>query len=69
MIKILIVYAIYAVVICVVLGLLGITYAAVGCVLLALLPIIKFLFSKNGLVANTMETPYSEIGNITQSKD
>ena len=47
-----IVYAIFAVVSCVVLWLLGITYAAVGCGLVALLPIMKFLCSKNGLVKN-----------------
>lgn len=47
-----VVYAIFAVVVCTVLGILGMTYAAVGCGLVAVLPITKFLFSKKGLVEN-----------------
>lgn len=47
-----VVYVIFAIVICTVLGILGMTYAAVGCGLLALLPIVKFLCSKKGLVKN-----------------
>lgn len=51
-IRSIIVYVVFAVVICTVLGMLGNIYAAVGCGLLALLPIVKFLCSKNGLVKN-----------------
>lgn len=61
-----IVYAVFAVITCSVLGMLKMTYAAVGCGLLAALPIVKFLFSKNGLVKNdygsagiTDEEPYN----------
>ncbi len=51
-IRSIIVYVVFAVVICTVLGMSGNIYAAVGCGLLALLPIVKFLCSKNGLVKN-----------------
>ena len=47
-----VVYAIFAVITCAVLVILGMTFVAVGCGLLALLPIIKFLCTKNGLVKN-----------------
>ena len=47
-----VVYAIFAAVTCTTLAIFGITYAAVGCGLVALLPIVKFLCSKNGLVKN-----------------
>lgn len=47
-----VVYTIFAVVVCPVLGILGMTYATVGCGLVAVLPIAKFLFSKKGLVKN-----------------
>lgn len=51
-IRSIIVYVVFAVVICTGLGMSGNIYAAVGCGLLALLPIVKFLCSKNGLVKN-----------------
>ena len=47
-----VVYAIFAVIVCTALILTGKIYAAVGCGLMALLPIVKFLCSKNGLVKN-----------------
>lgn len=47
-----VVYANFAIIICTILGLLEMTYVAIGCGMIALLPIIKFLCSKNGLVGN-----------------
>lgn len=47
-----IVYAIFTVTVCTVSGALGMTSAAVGCGVVALLPIVKFLCTKNGLVKN-----------------
>lgn len=47
-----VVYALFMIITCSVLGILGLTYAAVGCGFLAALPIIKFVFSKNGMVEN-----------------
>ncbi len=47
-----VVYALFLLVSCTVLGVLGKAYVACGCGLIAVLPIVKFLFSKNGLVDN-----------------
>lgn len=48
-----VVYALFAVITCTALCVLAKPYVAAGCVLLALLPIVKFLFSKKGLVENS----------------
>lgn len=47
-----VVYALFLLVSCTVLGVLGAIFVAVGCGLVAVLPIVKFLFSKKGLVDN-----------------
>lgn len=54
----LLVYALFAAIVCPVLGVSGLFYVMVGCGMVALLPIIKFIFSKNGLVENN----YFDIG-------
>ncbi len=47
-----VVYALFIAVICTVLGIFRLPYAAIGCGFISLLPIVKFLCSKNGLVKN-----------------
>ncbi len=47
-----VVYGVFAVVICTILVILKMVYVSIGCSMVALLPIIKFLCSKNGLVKN-----------------
>lgn len=47
-----IVYILFATIACPVLGVLRLFYAMTGCGIVALIPIIKFLFSKNGMVEN-----------------
>ena len=48
----LVVYALFTVIVCPVLGVLKLFFAMLGCGVVALLPIFKFIFSKNGLVEN-----------------
>lgn len=45
-------YALFMLIACTVLGHVNLPFVAIGCGLVALLPIVKFLFSKNGLVDN-----------------
>lgn len=47
-----VVYGLFMILTCIVLAVMGLTYAAIGCGLLAILPITKFVFSKNGLIEN-----------------
>lgn len=47
-----VVYALFLAIACTALGVLGQTFVAVGCGMVAALPIVKFLFSKNGLAEN-----------------
>lgn len=49
------VYVLFALIVCPLLAVTGMAYAATGCGLLASLPVIKFLFSKNGMVENTIK--------------
>ena len=48
-----VVYAIFAILTCTVLGILGMIFVAIGCMFVAILPIVKFLFSKKGLIENS----------------
>lgn len=48
------VYALFAVISCTVLCITGLIYIAIGCAMTAALPIIKFLFSENGLADNRL---------------
>lgn len=54
------VYALFALIVCTALGIMKLPYAAAGCGLVALLPIIKFIFSKNGLVNNEYKVSDAE---------
>lgn len=47
-----VVYALFAAVMCTVLGILRMPSCSIGCGFISLFPIVKFLFSKNGLVKN-----------------
>lgn len=47
-----VVYALFAAVMCTVLGILRMPSCSIGCGFISLLPIVKFLCSKNGLVKN-----------------
>ncbi|MDE7181807.1 MAG: glycerol-3-phosphate acyltransferase [Clostridia bacterium] len=47
-----VVYGLFMLITCTVLGVIGLTYAAIGCGLVAIMPIVRFLFTKNGLVDN-----------------
>lgn len=54
----LVVYALFEIIVCPVLGVLRLFYVMIGCGAVSLLPIIKFVFSKNGMVENN----YYDIG-------
>lgn len=47
-----VVYALFATIVCITLGVLDLIYAAIGCALLAIIPIVKFVFTKKGMVDN-----------------
>lgn len=49
-----VVYALFAVISCTVFGVMKLTFAAIGCGLVAALPIVKFLCAKNGMVENRL---------------
>lgn len=51
-IRSIVVYLLFVAIVCPVLGAYGLIYTAIGCGFIALLPIIKFVFTKNGLVEN-----------------
>lgn len=53
-IRSLVVYVLFAIIVCPVLGVLRLFFVMLGCGIVALLPIIKFIFSKNGLVENKL---------------
>ncbi len=55
-----VVYALFFVINCTVLGATGCFFTAIGCGMLSLLPIVKFLFSKNGMVENTFDCELSD---------
>lgn len=55
-----VVYALFALIVCPTLGILGLPYAAIGCGLVALLPIIRFVLPKNGMVENSYRDERSQ---------
>ena len=56
-----VVYSLFMVISCTVLGFMGQPFVAIGCGLVAVLPIIKFLFSQNGMVENRFHDENKEL--------
>lgn len=56
-----VVYALFAVICSVVTALQGLTFTAVGCALVSLVPIVRFLFSKKGMVENSLHKANGEL--------
>ena len=64
-----IVYALFAITVCPILGTLRLFYVMMGCGIIALIPVIKFIFSKNGMVENnyhdiSMDNEHTNEGNL-----
>ena len=55
-----VVYALFILISCTILGCTGEPFVAIGCGFVGLLPIVKFLFSKNGLVENKFHDKTAE---------